>query len=682
MTDPRCQAARFPLLPAWLACALLYLVFLVVAGPAAAEGVPDRLRLGTDLPLSVLEDPEGRLSLAEVAALPSERFRRLHTPFAGGFSKSAFWFRLDLPPGLGPEEERWLEVFPPILDTITLFEPTAGGWKPHLSGDLRPFSQREFAYHHFLFRIHGNNEGRPLFLRVQTHKALAVNGSLWRPEAFTQAAIRESLGAGLYFGIWAIALIIFIGYAVVFRYRTHVVLVVANTATALVVAALHGYHAQFLLPDAPAIASSSVPFLVALSMVVQVWLLRTIMYTGTRTPRLDRVLFILSLVLAASVVSEFTGHWSYVSPWITLTSPFCSVVGLVLSVQQLREKRAGARVLLVAFGIHGLMAFPVTLTILGLLPPFPLLLSGWQLELPFHILLIHAALVSRIWAREKTLRHDLEDALDASHQAEKELERRVEDRTRELAEAKHDVERALASERRSLLEQRQFMSMVSHEFRTPLAVIDSVATNLVEVPLAGEDDLAQRSRQVQRAVKRLARLVENCLADERVDGEALALQLQPASPEALVREAAEIVQWSPQHHLRLEFRGLPDHIPCDPTLVRMALSNLIDNAVKYSPGGEVTVRSWAVMDRICFSVSDHGPGIPPEAREAVFRRFARGDNIRGKPGVGLGLHVARKIAELHSGGIEIATPDGHGATFVLTLACQIQAPALAEPETA
>lgn len=653
--------------------ALAACIVLLWAGQALAAASADRLRVGRDLPLSVLEDPEGRLSLAEVTALPPERFRRLATPFSGGFSRSAFWLRLDLPADFGPEEERWLEIFPPILDELTVFEPAAAGWKAHASGDLRPFSGREIAYHHFLFRLHGGGAGRPLYLRVRSHKALAVNGSLWRPAAFAQAAIGESLGAGLYFGVWAIALIVFIGYAIVFRYRTHFVLVVANSAAVLGVASLHGYHAQYLLPDSPAVASVLVGILVTLGMAVQVWLLRTIMYTGTRMPRLDRVLFVLSLAIAGSAVFEFTDLAAYVSAAVSLTSPFCAVVGLLLSAQQLREKRAGAVVLLVAFAVHALVAFPVTFTVLGLLPPFPLLLSGWQLELPFHLLLIHAALVARIWAREKTLRRDLEGALAASRQAERELERRVDDRTRELAAAKQAVENALATERRLLLEQRQFMAMVSHEFRTPLAVIDSVATNLTEVPLAGEEDLAGRSRQVRRAVKRLARLVENCLADERVDGEALAPQIQAASPEALVREAAEIVQWSPQHCLRLDFQDLPATVACDPTLVRMALSNLIDNAVKYSPGGEVTVRSWSAADQVCFAVSDHGPGIPPEAREAVFRRFARGADVRGKPGVGLGLHVARKIAELHGGDIEIADRDGFGATFVLSLGRQVVA---------
>lgn len=667
MTEAAPFAGRLGALRAWavLAVACLLLGFAMAH---AGEGGPDRLRIGTDLSLAVLEDPAAQLSLSEVESRPPEAFRRLHAPFSGGFSDSAFWLRLELPAGFGPDEERWLEVFPPIIDELDVYEPTESGWKVHRSGDLRPFSEREISHHHFLFRIHGNGEGKPLYLRVRSHKALAVNGSLWRPDAFTEAAVGEALGAGLYFGVWAIAMLTFIGYAVVFGYRSHYVLVIANGVTTLVVASLHGYHTQFLFPDSPALASNAVPVLVSLGMAVQVWLTRTILDTAAMVPRFDRGLFILSLILAGSAAFQFTDQWPLASPWISLTTPFCAVVGLHLSIRQSREMRAGAKVLLAAFVIHALVAVPSTLTVVGLLPPFPILLSGWQLELPFHLLLIHAALVRRIWASKEALRHDLQAALGASRQAEKDLERRVEERTRELAEAKQDVERALASERRALLEQRQFMSMVSHEFRTPLAVIDSVATNLAEVPLAGDDDLAHRGEQIHRAVKRLARLVENCLADERVDGQALALRLQAVSPETLAREAADIVQWSPNHRLKMEFEALPNQFLCDPHLVRMALSNLIDNAVKYSPGGEVAVRARGEPNRVRFSVSDQGPGIPADQRESIFERFVRGGNVRGKHGVGLGLNVVRKIAELHSGSIEIADAGIPGTTFVLTLA--------------
>ncbi|HZX33405.1 MAG TPA: sensor histidine kinase [Rhodocyclaceae bacterium] len=671
-------AAVIGLLRAWSLAGLAWLL-IGFGAVHAGEAVPDRLRIGTDLPLAVLEDGAEQLSLAQVESSPPEAFRRLNAPFSGGFSNSTFWLRLDLPAGFGPDEERWLEIFPPIIDELDVFEPAGSGWKIHRSGDLRPFSGREIAHHHFIFRIHGNGEGKPIYLRVRSHKALAVNGSLWRSAAFTEAAIGESLGAGLYFGVWAIAMLTFIGYAIVFGYRSHYVLVIANGLTTLVVASLHGYHAQFLFPDHPAVASNAVPILVSLGMAVQVWLTRTILDTAGMTPRLDRGLFILSLVLAGSAALQFTDLWPRVSPWISLTSPFCAVVGLHLSIRHGRERRPGAKVLLVAFIVHALVAVPSTLTVVGLLPPFPILLSGWQLELPFHLLLIHAALVRRIWARKEALRRDLQAALDASRGAEKELERRVVERTRELDEAKQDVERALASERRALLEQRQFMSMVSHEFRTPLAVIDSVATNLAEIPLEGEADLTLRSNQIHRAVKRLARLVENCLADERVDGQALALQLQAVSPETLAREAADIVQWSPNHRLRLEFENLPAMILCDPPLVRMALSNLIDNAVKYSPGGEVAVRAWGEPGRVYFSVTDQGHGIPADKREIIFERFVRGDNVRDKHGVGLGLNVVRKIAELHSGSIDIADTGEAGTTFVLSLASPVPVASRTDP---
>ena len=107
----------------------------------------------------------------------------------------------------------------------------------------------------------------------------------------------------------------------------------------------------------------------------------------------------------------------------------------------------------------------------------------------------------------------------------------------------------------------------------------------------------------------------------------------------------------------------------DAERLRQVLSNLIDNAVKYSPeGGEVRVATRAEDGRVEISVSDHGPGIPLEQQRLIFEKFGRaklGDKT--KPGTGLGLFIARSIAEAHGGGIAVESSPDRGATFTLTL---------------
>ena len=103
--------------------------------------------------------------------------------------------------------------------------------------------------------------------------------------------------------------------------------------------------------------------------------------------------------------------------------------------------------------------------------------------------------------------------------------------------------------------------------------------------------------------------------------------------------------------------------------LRQVLQNLIDNAVKYSPAGrEVAVHARRVNGGVRIEVSDHGPGIPPDQQRVIFEKFGRADVAGGsKPGTGLGLFIARSIAEAHGGSLEVRSQPNAGSTFVLEL---------------
>ena len=128
----------------------------------------------------------------------------------------------------------------------------------------------------------------------------------------------------------------------------------------------------------------------------------------------------------------------------------------------------------------------------------------------------------------------------------------------------------------------------------------------------------------------------------------------------LVADAVQLVQWSRRHHLVLAIDRQLDAWDCDPTLVRIALSNLVDNAVKYAREGEISVAvRLDAQHRLQFSVSDQGPGLSPATAELIFERYERGDRTDQTCGFGLGLWVARRIARLHGGRLDLlANPQG------------------------
>src|SRR5204863_2307171 len=128
---------------------------------------------------------------------------------------------------------------------------------------------------------------------------------------------------------------------------------------------------------------------------------------------------------------------------------------------------------------------------------------------------------------------------------------------------------------------------------------------------------------------------------------------------SLGQDAVEIVARIP--------RALPI-VRGDGSRLRQVLANLLDNAVKYSPEGElVEVRATAVNGRVVVDVTDRGSGIAPADQRLVFEKFGRVSGTSAKPGTGLGLYIARAIAEAHGGQLELTSAPGLGATFTLTL---------------
>ncbi|HYG88617.1 MAG TPA: DUF3369 domain-containing protein [Azospirillum sp.] len=256
------------------------------------------------------------------------------------------------------------------------------------------------------------------------------------------------------------------------------------------------------------------------------------------------------------------------------------------------------------------------------------------------------------------------------------LEQRVTERTAELAAnqkallaAKERVERALERELEAKSQQRQFLTMVSHEFRTPLAVIDSAAQLLALRVETGEAARLERLGVIRTAVQRLTGLIDAYLTDERLQSGNLTLDRRPVDLAALVRTTAEMHRAAhPESTIALDVADLPESVSGDGHLLGLVLANLIGNAVKYSDGtAQVTIRGRRDGPLAVLEVSDRGCGIPANEVGRVFDRFFRGSNTGGHPGTGIGLHTVQQIVQLHGGAITVESAVGEGSTFRILL---------------
>ena len=234
------------------------------------------------------------------------------------------------------------------------------------------------------------------------------------------------------------------------------------------------------------------------------------------------------------------------------------------------------------------------------------------------------------------------------------------------------LEERLAAEQRMTLLQRNFVSMASHEFRTPLALIDGHAQRLVSMrERLTADELCDRVGKVRSAVRHMTQLINNLIGSARLTDGRINLQYRPTQVDlaALVREACDTQrELTPDARLLERIESLSLLVDGDAGLLSQLFGNLLSNAVKYSPAGSaIRVIAERSATQIEVAIEDHGIGIPEQDRRRVFERYFRGSNTSGIVGSGVGLSLVKAIIDLHGGTITLDSCEGEGSRFTVRL---------------
>jgi PAS domain S-box-containing protein len=233
-----------------------------------------------------------------------------------------------------------------------------------------------------------------------------------------------------------------------------------------------------------------------------------------------------------------------------------------------------------------------------------------------------------------------------------------------------DNARLFRQARESMRLRDEVLRVVAHDLRNPLSTIALSADALEKrVPEDDRSDQRKMLAVIQLSVERADRLIQDLLDVARIEVDRLPLEKDWAETKELVCDAVDLHRTQAvEHGVRIEHQ-LPDRLPriyVDRDRIQQVFSNLIGNAIKFTPaGGAVTVRVEPREGEIRFDVTDTGPGIRREDRQHLFHMFWRGGDA--KEGVGLGLVIARGIVEAHGGRIEVETEEGRGSTFSFTL---------------
>jgi signal transduction histidine kinase len=250
-----------------------------------------------------------------------------------------------------------------------------------------------------------------------------------------------------------------------------------------------------------------------------------------------------------------------------------------------------------------------------------------------------------------------------------ELTQRVDQLTGELRQKIHELSEASRA-------REEFIGMAAHELRTPLTSLlgwgQYLQHNLQRGSQLDEEGLGRISRRVEQQVQKMSQLVSRMLETTQIENGMLAIDIASVDLVPLVHDAVESEQ------IRVPGHQITVHAPAtlealvDPLRFDQIVTNLVDNALKYSPDDcviEVELRDPVETEAqvVELVVRDHGPGIPLGAQSKVFERFHRVDTDQNRAGLGLGLYVVRRLVEAHGGTIMVETPEDGGARFVVRI---------------
>jgi signal transduction histidine kinase len=561
-----------------------------------------------------------------------------------------------------------LEVTNPLHDDLRLYTQAANGsFTERRAGDQLPREQWEINYRQAVFHLDLDTEApHTLWLRLQSRNFMSAQVLLWQAQAFHQAVRTESLLYGLFFGVYFTILIFHLFFWCWTRESVsgwYALYVASNGLTALLWAGYfqHYSHWSGTLTDA----------LLGSLLCNSIWIATMVAVSQMEfervLPRTRRVLVIGSALLSALFItlSLTAGYSVGVLPARLVVLGWAPML-LALATRLWWRGHAPARFFVLAFGIliaGGVLRY---LRILGWVDPSFLTDYSFEVSSIINMLIMSLAITGRYndMKREKLA---AQAALNSS------LEVQVQERTvllvdeisrREALEV--DLRRALAVEQLAWQQQQDFVAMVSHEFRTPLAIINTSVHHVVQSLDASQAKSVERCTNIKESARRMSDLMDEYLSLDRIEGTTQALKLTACDISEVV--AGVVAEW-PSHLIELIATAAPPALQCDWKLLQVALRNLISNGLRHSPP-DLPLRLWVQGQPgggVLIEISDAGSGIPDDEMARVFQKYFRGRGALGKPGAGLGLYLVERIAQLHGGSVKVESTPDHGSRFSLNL---------------
>jgi two-component system, sensor histidine kinase LadS len=636
-----------------LLAGLVLAVGLFTPGHDARAAAPQPLRLtaataGASLSghFSQLIDVQRGLSFADVLRADAEGRFIAGEDFRGaGQTTAIHWYRFDLSREAGTRADWILEMGEPYIDHLDLYVPLTPGQTPAgpedyrviRMGDFVPYSQRPMQT-----RLHGTPldlpEGRTLtvYLRVDSVSAISLSAALWTPKAFIARQTTALVFHGMFFGVLMILVVVYLAVgtllrdAVLLTYTAHIAWMLVFFLFATGIAAA-------LLPDAPGwLMNLTVGGLVFLGTAIVMLLWVRLLNLRRNFPRLHRVYRGVAVLAVLAIPSSLTPWFGVVSPVISTLGASMGLVSVMLTVILMRrDSRDGSLRFYLACALVSIFGMALSqLKLRGVLPS-DLPIEPYPIAALLGALILGAGLALRI---------------------------------RRLQTERVRAEEGVAFATKQAEEQRIFVAMLSHEFRTPLASIDSAA-QMIALDVQDAPPALKRLERIRSTIHKLADLVDVFLSSQALDHGALALQPEWMTVGRLLDAAMDgVTAADAEARVVVTTRVADRELRGDLQFLCVAITNVIQNALRYSPpDAPVVVTAAEAPGGIAIRVADQGRGMSCEEVARIGAIYFRASSSRGTKGSGVGLYMTQKIVVAHGGRLSVESREGMGSVFIIHL---------------
>lgn len=642
---------------------------------AAQAGMltPDTSELNLLTSAQFLEDPSGQLRLQDVQTL-GDRFqpwRQGGTELNFGFTGSSYWIRVPLQRMANAPVDWLLEVHYAKLQNLDYFPPEG---EPVATGMAYPLNTRPYFDRNFVFPVRVSENLQYVYLRANSRYALTVPLTLWLPDTFRQRQQAFQVLQFMYYG--GLVVLALYGAVIYFALRDKRFLIYTAyiAAAGLGIFASNGFGRQLLWPSQAAFDEVSQSFFLSLAAYFAVLFARRMLLPMDDRSWLQRSMKVSGwgFLLTAALDLLHTAIPELLRPANQLLMLNSVLMGLLVSLaggHAWQQKRSGVRFFIMGWLVLWVGVTVASLRAFGVIPSNGLTSYAVQLSSAVEMLLMALALGELLRIEHQAHATTQEQALKAKQKlleltqaSEEKLKVAVLERTTQL-------ENSLKAERNLREQYVRFGSMISHEFRTPLNIIQTQASLIRKEREQGIDQLDKRLEAIRSASHRLTSMFDKWLHNDALNETLEVMALRPLDLQpwlnTLVQNNSHLLL---NHSLDLKLSPEVKHMVADEYHLGLALTNLIENAAKYSPeNSTITIETRLEPRMVGIAVSDHGPGIPREVQDKVFMdffRFAPESRVRG---VGLGLSIVKRIAEAHGGRVELSSLPGQGATFCIWL---------------